>query len=211
MYFRNRFDAAQQLAPLLEKYRNEKGVILAVPRGGVPIGHYLAKYFGFPLELLLTKKLGHPLQPEFAIGAVTLEDSFVDEGFDLPPDFIEKEITRIRKELQRRYKSFMGDRKPIDLKGKTVIVVDDGIATGRTIMAAIKLLRKKQPKWLVVAVPVAPPSAASEFEGLVDDFICVYTPEDFFGVGGFYEDFEQVEDSEVMALLRELNGRKMAA
>ncbi len=211
MYFRNRFDAAQQLAPLLEKYRNEEGVILAVPRGGVPIGHYLAKYFGFPLELLLTKKLGHPLEPEFAIGAVTLEDSFVDEGFDLPPDFIEKEITQIRKALERRYKSFMGDRQPIDLKGKTVIVVDDGIATGRTIMAAIKLLRKKQPKRLVVAVPVAPPSAASEFEGLADDFICVYTPEDFFGVGGFYEDFEQVEDSEVMALLLELNGRKMAA
>ncbi|MCF8245033.1 MAG: hypothetical protein K9J37_11355 [Saprospiraceae bacterium] len=211
MYFKNRLDAARQLVPLLEKYRNEKGVILAVPRGGVPIGHYLANYFRFPLELLLTKKLGHPLQPEFAIGAVTLEDSFVNEGYNLSPRFIEDEIKRIRAELQRRYDAFMDGRKPIDLKGKTVIVVDDGIATGRTIMAAIKLLRKRQPKRLVVAVPVAPPETARELKPLVDDFVCLHMPASFLGVGGFYEDFEQVGDSEVMALLRELNSRKMAA
>ena len=211
MYFRNRLDAARQLAPLLEKYRNEEGVVLAVPRGGVPIGHYLAKYFNFPLELLLTKKLGHPNQPEFAIGAVTLEDSFVEDRYNVPPDYIEKEVKRIRKELQLRYEKFMGGRQPVDLKGKTVIVVDDGIATGQTILATLQLLRNKQPKRLVVAVPVASPEAAAEFEALVDDFVCLYTPVQFYGVGAFYDDFEQVGDAEVVTLLRELNNRKMAA
>jgi putative phosphoribosyl transferase len=211
MYFKDRLDAAMQLVPLLEKYKNEAGVVLAVPRGGVPIGYYLAKHFGFPLELLLTKKLGHPLQPEFAIGAVTLEDSFVDDDYDLSPDFIQAEIKRIRQELLRRYKAFMGDRQPTELKDKTVIVVDDGIATGRTIKAAIKLLRRKEPKQLIVAVPVAPANTGQEFAGLVDDFICVYSPDEFYGVGAFYEDFEQVEDNEMMALLHELNTRKKAA
>lgn len=208
MYFKDRLDAAMQLVPLLEKYRNEQGVILAVPRGGVPIGHYLANHFNFPFELLMTKKLGHPQEPEFAIGAVTLEGSVVDEGHDVSPRWVEKETARIRQALQDRYHRFMGERKPLSaLEGKTLIVVDDGIATGRTILAAIPMLRMKAPKRIVVAVPVAPPDAAAEFGAVVDDFVCVYSPADFWGVGSFYQNFEQVEDEEVAALLHQLNAR----
>ncbi len=209
MRFRDRIDAAIQLAPMLEKYRNEEGVVLAVPRGGVPIGHYLAKYFNFPLELLMTKKLGLPSQPEYAIGAVTLEDCILEDTSQVSQEYVESEVKRIREELRRRYYKFMGGKQPVDLKGKTVIIVDDGIATGRTILAAIKLLRRKHPKRLVVAVPVAPAAAAEDFEELVDDFICLYTPSLFYSVSTFYDDFEQVEDDEVITLMQELNNRAL--
>ncbi|MBL7724525.1 MAG: phosphoribosyltransferase [Chitinophagaceae bacterium] len=208
MYFIDRYDAATQLIPLLEKYRNEKGVILAVPRGGVPIGYYLAKHFNFPLDLLMTKKLGHPANGEFAIGAVSLEGSIVEETKGVPEQYIREETQRIREQLEERYKKFMGDKKPVDIKGKTVIVVDDGIATGRTILSTIKLLRKKEPGKIVVAVPVSSGEAAKRIKQVVDDFICLHTPYPFYGVGNFYDDFSQVEDEEVLQLLNELNDKK---
>jgi len=208
MYFIDRYDAAMQLAPLLEKYREEKGVILAVPRGGVPLGYYLARHFGFPLDLLMAKKLGHPGNKEFAIGAVSTEESIVEETRGVPEQYIEEETQRIREQLKKRYKKFMGDREPIDIKGKIVIVVDDGIATGRTILSTIKLLRKKEPEKIVVAVPVSSGEAAKRIKEVVDDFICLHTPYPFYGVGNFYDDFSQVEDEEVLQLLNELNDRK---
>lgn len=208
MYFIDRYDAAIQLAPLLEKYREEKGVILAVPRGGVPLGYYLARHFGFPLDLLMAKKLGHPGNKEFAIGAVSTEESIVEETRGVPEQYIEEETQRIREQLKKRYKKFMGDREPIDIKGKIVIVVDDGIATGRTILSTIKLLRKKEPEKIVVAVPVSSGEAAKRIKEVVDDFICLHTPYPFYGVGNFYDDFSQVEDEEVLQFLNELNDRK---
>src|SRR5260221_1964537 len=211
MYFSDRYDAAMQLAPFLEKYKNEEGVVLAVPRGGVPIGYYLAKHLNFSLDLLMTKKLGHPLNEEFAIGAVGIEDSIVEENYEVPHSYVEEKTKRIREELLKRYKTFMGNKEPADIKNKTVIVVDDGIATGRTILATIKMLRSKQPRKLVVAVPVASIQAAERIEQEVDDFICLYTPEPFFGVGRFYYDFTQTTDEEVMMLLKELNERERAA
>jgi predicted phosphoribosyltransferase len=200
-----------QLAPFLEKYKNEEGVVLAVPRGGVPIGYYLAKHLNFSLDLLMTKKLGHPLNEEFAIGAVGIEDSIVEENYEVPQGYVEEETKRIREELLKRYKTFMGNKEPINIKNKTVIVVDDGVATGRTILATIKMLRSKQPKKFVVAVPVASIQAAERIEREVDDFICLYTPEPFFGVGRFYQNFTQTTDEEVMMLLKELNERGRAA
>ncbi len=211
MYFIDRYDAAMQLAPHLEKYKNQEGVILAVPRGGVPIGYYLAKHLDFPLDLLMTKKLGHPANEEFAIGAVGIEDSIIEETFMMPEEYIEEETKRIRKELIERYKKFMGDSEPVNIRNKIVIVVDDGIATGRTILATLKMLRSKHPKKLVVAVPVASIEASERIKKEVDNFICLYTPELFFGVGGFYEDFSQTSDEEVMMLLKELNARGKAA
>jgi putative phosphoribosyl transferase len=211
MYFSDRYDAAMQLTPFLEKYKNEEGVILAVPRGGVPIGYYLAKHLNFSLDLLMAKKLGHPLNEEFAIGAVGIEDSIVEENYEVPHGYVEEETKRIREELLKRYKTFMGNKEPISIKNKTVIVVDDGIATGRTILATIKMLRSKQLKKLVVGVPVASVQAAERIEQEVDDFICLYTPEPFFGVGRFYHDFTQTTDEEVMILLKELNERGRAA
>lgn len=134
MYFTDRYDAAMQLAHRLEKYKNEEGVILAVPRGGVPIGYYLAKHLNFALDLLMTKKLGHPLNEEYAIGAIGLEDSIIEEMDNIPAEYLEKETIRIREQLKKRYQKFMDRKEPIDLKGKTVIVVDDGIATNRKWM-----------------------------------------------------------------------------
>jgi len=203
--FRNRVEAALSLIPHLEKYREEKGVVLAVPRGGVPIGHPIAKKYRFPLELLMTKKIGHPYQPELAIGAVSLEDHMVDESYDVDHSYINTEIRKIRGALEESYKKFMGEHKPVDLEGKIVIIVDDGVATGNTILSSIKMLRKRKPKKIVVAIPVAPPSAIEKIEKEVDDLICLYSPEHFIGVGIHYMDFTQVDDKEVTRLLRDAN------
>jgi predicted phosphoribosyltransferase len=211
MYFTDRYDAAMQLAFHLEKYKNEDGVILAVPRGGVPIGYYLAKHLNFALDLLMTKKIGHPSSEEYAIGAVGLEDSFINELTGIPEEYLAKETTRIRQQLKTQYRKFMGRNDPADIRDKIVIVVDDGIATGRTIFGTLKMLRSKQPRKLIVAVPVASPEAAEEIKQEVDEFICLYTPSPFYGVGRFYSDFSQVEDEEVTILLKELNARGFAA
>ncbi len=211
MYFIDRYDAAMQLATKLEKYKNEDGVILAVPRGGVPIGYYLAKHLDFTLDLLMTKKLGHPANDEFAIGAVGIESIIIEEAYQIPKEYIQQQTKRIRQELIERYKKFMGDREPAVLKNKIVIVIDDGVATGRTILATLRMLRSREPKKLVVAVPVASQEAAEKIKKEVDDFICLYTPKTFYGVGRFYDDFSQTSDEEVIALLKELNERGKAA
>lgn len=211
MIFLDRYDAAMKLVPLLEKYKNEEGVILAVPRGGVPIGYYLAMHFNFPLDLLMTKKIGHPANEEFAIGAVGMEDSIVENSYNIPQYYLEREINRIRKSLVERYKKFMGDKEPIDIKNKIVIVVDDGVATGKTILVTIKLLRSRHPKKIVVAVPVAAAEAAKQIAKEADEFIALSTPEPFYGVGRFYNDFSEVTDEEVTDLLNILNNRDKAA
>jgi putative phosphoribosyl transferase len=211
MRFKDRDDAAVQLLPYLDKYKNEGGIVLAVPRGGVPIGYHIAKRYNLPLELLMTKKIGHPLSEEFAIGAVSMEDYIVDEGHNIPESYIKEKVIQIRDSLRKRYKKFMGDHQPVDMENKTVIVVDDGIATGNTILAAIKMLRKKKPRKIVVVSPVASTSAAQKIKAQVDDFICLYMPETFYGVGLYYEDFSQVSDEEVIRLLRETNHFESAA
>lgn len=205
MRFKDRKDAAMKLIPYLEKYKNEPGVILAVPRGGVPIAYYIAKKYNMPLELLMTKKIGHPSNPEFAIGAVSLEGYIVDEGLNIPKSFIDENVLKIRKNLEERYTYFMGNKKPVDLENKVVIIIDDGIATGNTILSSIKMLRKRKPKKIVVAVPVAPLQTVLKIKKVVDDFICPYIPENFIGVGLHYDDFSQVNDNEVIRLLREVN------
>lgn len=145
MLFRNRKDAAELLIPYLDRYRNKNSIVLAVPRGGVPIAYPVAKAYHLPLDLLMTKKIGHPSHPEFAIGAVTLEDHIIDNETGVPQSYIDGEITDIRKSLKNRYNHFTEGRKPVDIENKTVIIVDDGIATGNTILSAIKMLRKGKP------------------------------------------------------------------
>jgi predicted phosphoribosyltransferase len=211
MYFTDRYEAAIQLGQVLEKYKNQEGVILAVPRGGVPIGYYLAKHLDFELDLLMTKKIGHPSNEEYAIGAVGLEDSIMEDILDIPEEYLKKETLRIRQELRESYKKFMGRNEQTDIRGRIVIVVDDGIATGRTILATLRILQGKQPRKLIVAVPVASRQAAELIKQEVDEFICLYTPFPFYGVGRFYRQFDQVNDKEVMVLLNELNARKHAA
>lgn len=212
MLFSDRTDAAAQLIPFLEKYGNDPGVIFAVPRGGVPIGYVLARHYNFPLELLLTKKIGHPLNPEVAIGAVSMEDYEVQDHYILPPSYLEQEVKKISAGLHERYARFMGsNHQPVDVRDKTVIIVDDGVATGNTILAAVRIMRRKNPGKIVVAVPVASPGSAYRIASQVDDFICLHTPDNFFGVGQFYANFTQVDDGEVESLLRDANAFGSAA
>ncbi|MBI2270397.1 MAG: phosphoribosyltransferase [Bacteroidetes bacterium] len=203
--FRDRKDAAQKLIPYLNKYRDQKVVILAIPRGGIPIAHPIAKTYNFPLDLLMTKKIGHPFQPEFAIGAVSPEDYIIDDQFSVDQTYIDSEVKRIRESLKERYKKCMGDHKPVGLENKVVIIIDDGVATGHTILSAIKMLRQKKPKKIVVAVPVAPGETAEKIKREVDDFICLYTPTPFIGVGLHYLDFSPVYDDEAIHLVKDAN------
>lgn len=209
MYFKNRHDAAMLLLPQLEKFKGKQVIILAVPRGAVPIAYYLAKHLGFPIDLMMAKKLGHPLNKEFAIGAVSLEDVYTEHVTGIPEAYVVKESARIREQLKENYGLYMGSKAPLNVKDKTVLVVDDGIATGKTLMAGIKMLRKRQPGKIVIVVPVSSTEAAGKIKHLVDEFICLYTADSFQAVGKFYDDFTAVEDEEVIALLKELNEREL--
>jgi putative phosphoribosyl transferase len=199
---KNRQDAALRLVEELEIYKDTNAIVLAIPRGGIPIGYYIAQELRLPLEIILSKKIGYPNNPEFAIGSVTLQGVVVDEKFSTEfKDYIDKESKKILEALKSKFALYMGNRKPFDLTNKTVIIVDDGIATGNTIMATIQAVKKSNPKKIIVAVPVAPKDTATKMEKLVDDFICLHVADEFFGVGQFYEDFSQVSDEEVIHLL----------
>jgi predicted phosphoribosyltransferase len=198
---KDRIEAGLLLAEKLKKYQNSNSIILAVPRGGVPIGSIIAKSLHLPLDIVLSKKIGHPNNKEFAIGAVSLDSMIIDEHPGIPNEYINQEIIHLRKLLKEKYELYMGNRKPIDLKGKNVILVDDGIATGNTLLASINMLRKQKPAKIIVAVPVLPYDTVSVFEKNTDEFVYLIASKYFRGVGGFYEDFNQVEDDEVIHLL----------
>lgn len=211
MLFNDRHQAALMLLPSLEKYRQEGSAVFAVPRGGVPIGYEISKAFDLPLELLMTKKIGHPLNSEVAIGAVGLEDAFVVNTKGIAQRYIDEQITSIQKSLHARYRRFMGDRLPMNPENKTVIITDDGIATGNTIMGEIRMLREKHPKKIVIAVPVAPVETVRKLKKIVDDFICLHEAEHFVGVGHYYNDFSEVSDEEVVSFLKDANKREAMA
>lgn len=205
-YIRNREEAAEMLADRLERYKGQKGVVLAIPRGGVPVGAPIAKRLGMPLEVIVSKKIGHPANPEFAIGAVSLEDVEVDDRPDVSEEYIRTEAARLQESLRRKYKLFMGDRQPVDLRNRIVIIVDDGIATGKTLLSTVEMVRKKQPREIIVAVPVAPFSAIERFKAIVDEVVCLLVPPFFQAVGQFYQEFTQVSDDEVFRLLQHQPG-----
>lgn len=198
------------LAEKLEKYRNDPGVILAVPRGGVPVAYAVARQLGLPLEVILTKKIGHPANREYAIGAVSLTDEIIIPHSDVSDAYIENEIKVVREKLRKMYTKFMGEKEPEKLAGKTVIVVDDGIATGNTLLATINMLRKSNPAKIVIAVPVAAQDAYHKLSKVADEIVVVLLPESFYGVGAFYKEFEQVTDEEVMYYLDKLKEFKKA-
>ncbi|MEY3412480.1 MAG: hypothetical protein RIQ70_1168 [Bacteroidota bacterium] len=200
--FKDRIDAAIQLAKKLEKYKNTPGIILAIPRGGVPIGAIIAKTLGMPLEIILSKKIGHPKNPEYAIGSATMQEVIINENVpDVPKDYIQIEAARVQQNLKQKYADLMGDTKPTNVKDKTVILIDDGIATGSTVLASIALIKKSKPAKIIVAIPVATEEAIKKIKNVVDEVYCVLIPAIFYGVGQFYTDFEQVSDEEVKALL----------
>ena len=200
---RNRETAARLLAGRLEKYRGERGVVLAIPRGGVPVAAPIARHLGLPLEVTLSKKIGHPANPEFAIGSVSLDSVQVDARADVPQAYIAAEVARIREGLRQKYSLYMGNKEHVPLQDRVVILVDDGVATGKTLLATIDLVKKEQPRKIVVAVPVASPSAYETVSSLVDEVVCLLVPIGFQAVGQFYEEFSQVSDEQVIELLQE--------
>jgi putative phosphoribosyl transferase len=199
---KDRIEAGLLLSEKLKKYQNSNTIILAVPRGGVPVGYVIAKSLHLPLDIVLSKKIGHPNNKEFAIGAVSSDSMILDEHPNVPQKYIEDEIIRLRKLMKEKYELYAGNRKPLDIEGKNIILVDDGIATGNTLLASIAMLRKKNPAKIIVATPVIPYDTVPVFEKNTDEFIYLIASKYFRGVGGFYEEFNQVEDAEVIQLLR---------
>ena len=199
--FTNRIEAGMMLAERLKKYKGTDAVILAVPRGGVPVAFAVAKELGLPVQLVLAKKIGHPLNKEYAIGAAGLTDYFVVPHDNVPEAYIRQEVAVIRTRLNEMQQQFMGGKEAIGLKGKQLIVIDDGIATGNTLLATVNLLRKMNPSELVIAVPVASASAVEKLSEVADEVVALLVPDEFYGVGAFYEDFSQVTDDEVKRYL----------
>lgn len=199
--FVDRIDAGLQLAEALGKYRGSDAVLLAIPRGGVPVAAQVARKLRLPLDILLTKKIGHPSQPELAIGAVSLHGILLDPRFHVPRPYIDAEAERIRDVLRDRENAYRSGRQALPVKGRTAIIVDDGIATGYTVRAAIELLQQAGAKRVVVAVPVAAAQTVLQLEELADEVICVEVPDDLYAIGAHYEDFAQVSDEEVTRLL----------
>ena len=206
MHFRDRQDAGRQLGRLLLRYRDAVPAVLALPRGGVPVGYEVARALGAPLDVLVARKIGAPSQPELGIGAIApggviVLDERTVAALGVTEAELEAIVARETAEMARRLARYRGDRPPPELRDRTVIVVDDGLATGVTARAAIASVRLEEPQAVVLAVPVAAPESARAFGALVDDLVAVIMPHDFRAVGLWYEDFEQTSDEEVLDLL----------
>lgn len=208
--FTDRFDAGKQLAKELEKFKNDNTIVLAVPRGGMVVAYEAIRQFGFEWDLIIPRKIGAPQNKEVAIGAVSADGSyFVDDYYvdmlGVSQKYIEKEIAAEVKEIKRRMKEYRGRDEFPDVKGKTAIIVDDGIATGFTILAAVQSVQMQGAAKTILAVPVAPRETVENFSELVDEVICLLIPDEFYAVGMHYENFEQVSDEEVFDIMKELN------
>lgn len=202
--FQNRIDAGLQLAAKLSMYEYTQSIVLAIPRGGVPIAYIIAKELRLPLDLVLTKKIGHPTNKEYAIGATSLTDYFVIPHAGVSQKYIDNEVENVQMKLKEMYIKYMGNKVPVNIEGKTVIVVDDGVATGNTLLSTINMLRKLKPTKIVIAVAVASKSAYQMLKKVADEVISVIIPDEFHGVGGFYQNFAQVTDQEVIYYLEKI-------
>lgn len=194
-------DAGLALSRHLLHYKNVDGVTLAVPRGGVPVALPVARILNLPLEIILSKKIGHPLHKEFAIGAVSLTGQVIAPNAFASDDYIKEETQNIREQLRAMYAKFMGNKKPTPVKDKIVIIIDDGVATGHTLLSTIEMIRHEEPRKIVIAVPVAAQQAAQKLSEICDEFVCVWIPSHFRSVGEFYENFTQVSDEDVISML----------
>jgi predicted phosphoribosyltransferase len=206
--FRDRFEAGRRLATALEHYAGRPNLlVLALPRGGVPVGYEVASALPAPLDVMLVRKLGVPGHEELAMGAIAsggvrvISDDVV-AALGIPDRAIATIAAHEEHELERRNQLYRGDRQPPDVRGKTVILVDDGLATGSTMRAAVAALKAQGPERLVVAVPVAAPETCEALSREVDEVVCARAPERFFAVGNWYVDFSQTSDAEVRGLLR---------
>jgi putative phosphoribosyl transferase len=199
--FKDRSEAGQLLAKRLGKFTGKSPIIVAVPRGGVEVANIIAKRLRLPLEVMLTKKIHHPLNTEFVIGAVSLNDIILQEHEDVSSVYIDEEASQLREDLKRKQELYIGNREPADLNDKTVILVDDGIASGKTILLAIKMLRARKPKEIVLAIPVLPHNLVKQVSGKVDQLVYIIAPYDFTAISDFYEGFDQVSDEQVAQTL----------
>jgi putative phosphoribosyl transferase len=212
MRFADRTEAGRLLAQRLVSMHLVNPVVLALPRGGVPVGAQIARALNAPLDLLLVRKIGVPWQPELAVAAVidgeqpdVVIDESVQRAAGIPVEYIDKQAKEQLGEIERRRRLYLGARAPVTVKGCTAIVVDDGIATGTSMRAALRALRRRAPARLVLAVPVAPPDTVARLRAEVDDVVCLSQPSPFMAIGPYYDDFHQLADSEVTALMSELD------
>jgi predicted phosphoribosyltransferase len=217
MLFQDRFEAGRVLASKLRQFSGRPDVVvLALPRGGVPVGYVVAQALHAPLDVLVVRKLGTPGQEELAMGAlapggITVLNREVIQALEIPQQIIDAAVGREQSELERREREYREGRPAADVKGHTVIVVDDGLATGSSMRVAARALRRAGVKEIVVAVPVAARSTCQEFEGEVDELICAATPEPFWAVGQWYRNFSQTTDDEVRQLLARAAARSRPA
>jgi putative phosphoribosyl transferase len=212
--FADRAEAGRRLAKRLGRFRTEQPLVLALPRGGVPVGFEVAQALDAPLDLILVRKIGAPFQPELAIGAVvdgdhaeTVLNHELVADLRISDAYLERERTRQLEEIERRRRLYAAGRPRIEPRDRTAIVVDDGIATGATVEAALHAVRRAGPKRLVLAVPVAPPDTIERLRPQVDEIECLMTPAWFGAIGAFYTDFRQLSDAEVIALLERAAAR----
>lgn len=206
MLFRDRREAGKKLGAALAKFAVRDPIVLALPRGGVPVGFEVAQLLHAPLDVFVVRKLGVPGQEELAMGAIAsggirVLNHTIIEGLAIPPEQIEDVAAREERELERRESAYRGGRAPLDVNGRAVILVDDGVATGSSMRAAVTALRHKEPREIIVAVPVASRYICDELQEASDETVCLYTPLDFFAVGQWYKEFSQISDDEVRSLL----------
>ena len=207
-FFTDRVDAGKRLALALKNFSGKKGIVLAIPRGGVVVGSVIAKALNLPLDVIIPRKLGAPDNPELAIGAVAedgiaiLDDTLI-KYLGVGREYVKEETERQKNEIERRLKLYRQDTSYPDLKGFDVIAVDDGIATGSTMKAALASVKNRGAASITVAVPVGPPSTIQELNDIADRVVCLYMPEYFQAIGEFYDEFTQTSDEEVIEMLRE--------
>ncbi len=205
--FRDRIEAGMRLADKLMHYTGRRdAIVLALPRGGVVVGFTVARALGISLDVFIVRKIGFPGQPELAIGAVSETGVRVLDGeilrqYGIPVSYLEAEIPRQEEEIARRIDLYRNGKALPGLEGKTVLLVDDGVATGSTLKAAIETLQREKLNRLVVGIPVAPRDTRAELEGMVDELVCLFSPPDFIAVGAYYGDFSQTSDDDVVGLL----------
>nr|WP_262509672.1 MULTISPECIES: phosphoribosyltransferase family protein [Arenibacter] len=208
--FKDRKDAGQQLAKKLSSYKGKENVVvLAIPRGGLPLGAIVAKSLNAQLDVALSKKIGHPFNKEFAIGAVSLKNVILDDNTEISIGYIEKEKKRLREKLKKRQNQYFKNRSPLGLKDKIVIILDDGIATGNTIRVTAQLVYEQKPEKIVVAIPVAPKSTVRQLRATayIDEVVCLEIPFNFQAVGQFYMNFDQVSDEEAIKILDDFHAQ----